>query len=279
MHASFSPQASVRTPLGHRDARHLPRQPAASKTRSLLGRTALVTGAARRIGRATALALAAEGANVVLHYRRSAREAEELREHIIGLGTRAWTIEADFGEQGSYVGLLERARELAGPVEILVNNASVFPAGRLETTSLEELLQIVEVNAWAPIALSRAFARPRGKGSIVNILDARIGGHDPHHAAYHLSKQVLAAATKATALEFAPHIRVNAVAPGPILPPEGKDKQYLERVAAKLPLRRHGTPEDVAQAVAFLAQAEFVTGQIVYVDGGQHLAQPTTWSL
>jgi hypothetical protein len=237
-----------------------------------------VTGAARRIGRATALALAAEGVNVVLHYRRSAREAEELRERISGLGTRAWTIEADFGEQGSYDGLLERAQALAGPVEILVNNASIFPAGRLETTNLEELLQIVEVNAWAPIALSRAFARQRGGGSVVNILDARIGGHDPDHVAYHLSKQMLAAATRSTALEFAPHIRVNAVAPGPILPSEGKDLQYLERLGAKLPLRRHGTPQDVAQAVVFLAHAEFVTGQIVYVDGGQHLNHPTTWS-
>ncbi|MFQ6099414.1 MAG: SDR family oxidoreductase, partial [Armatimonadota bacterium] len=127
------------------------------------------------------------------------------------------------------------------------------------------------VNAYAPLALSRAFASQRVTGRIVNVLDARIRTYDWSHVAYILSKHMLAVLTRMTALDFAPDVTVNAVAPGLILPPPGEDEGYLKRCAESLPLKRHGDTEDVADAVVFLARSNFITGQVIYVDGGHHL--------
>lgn len=238
---------------------------------SLAERTALVTGSAKRLGRATALALAAEGADVVIHWGSSEAEAAATAEAVRGLGRRAWTVQADLGDARAAAGLLRAATEAAGPVTILVNNASAYNENRLETVRADELARTVQVNALAPLALSRDFAAQGIEGDIVNFLDARVMDTDREHAAYHLSKRMLLALTRMTAVDFAPRVKVNAVAPGLVLPPEGQDEAYLERLAWTNPLGRHGTAEGVAAAVVFLVASDFITGQVIYVDGGRHL--------
>ncbi len=230
-----------------------------------MGMTALVTGGAKRLGRAIALGLAAEGANVVVHYRTSADEAEELREEIAALGVQAWTVQADFAEPGEAGGLVARAAELAGPLRILVNNASIFEPNAPADERADQDARHVAVNAWAPLELTRRFAaQDIASGHIVNLLDTRLRGGDPEHAAYILSKRGLEGVTRTTALEFAPRIAVNAVAPGLVIPEVGED-------ASGLPLQRVGSPANVAEAVVYLTKTRFVTGQIIFVDGGRHL--------
>ncbi|MBN1558053.1 MAG: SDR family oxidoreductase [Lentisphaerae bacterium] len=237
----------------------------------LSGHIALVTGAARRLGRAVAQTLASAGVHVVVHYRASADAAERLAADLAARGVRAWPLAADLEDPAQADALLDRAEEAAGPVAILVNNASIFPSGALQDLEAGELRRNVQVNAFAPFQLGRALARRGRSASIVNMLDARITAADPGHAAYHLSKRMLFTLTRLMALEFAPAIRVNAVAPGLILPPEGKDTAYLDRLAARLPLRRRGAPEPVAAAVRFLLENDYITGQVIFVDGGAHL--------
>jgi pteridine reductase len=258
---------------------------------SLRGRTALITGAARRIGRETALALAEEGVDMVLHFNRSAAEVQQLAEQLQGLGVRTWTVQADFRRPDEYGTLIERARELATPLDILINNASIFPAEPLAGLTWSELSANMEVNAWVPLALSRSFAAGlgvapgqgrsarapvasaagRAAGSIINLHDTHLAGFDFEHSGYILSKHVLAMLTRMLALELAPSITVNAVAPGLILPPPGADESYLTRQAYRVPLQRHGGPRDIAEAIVFLLRSDFITGQVIYVDGGRHL--------
>jgi NAD(P)-dependent dehydrogenase (short-subunit alcohol dehydrogenase family) len=200
----------------------------------------LVTGAARRLGRDLALALAAEGARVVIHYNTSANEAEDTAGQLRATGTQAWILQADLSDARQVEVLFPRAVEIAGPMDILVNNASVFPASRLETFSSEEIQETLQINALAPLALSRAFAAQRREGSILHLLDARMMDHDAGHAAYHLSKRMLFTLMRMMALEFAPLVRVNAVAPGLVLPPPGETEEYLKRLAHTNPLQTHG---------------------------------------
>ncbi|MHB8059997.1 MAG: SDR family oxidoreductase [Gaiellaceae bacterium] len=239
--------------------------------RRLEGINALVTGAARRIGRAIALALAREGANVALHYSSSEQEIAELAAEIEGLGVQAVTLCADLSDPAELVSLVDRSREALGKIEILVNNAAIFPTDTLETVEIEGLKRNLEINAWAPLVLTRAFAAQTERGHVVNLLDSRVSGFDRTHLSYILSKQVLATLTRISALELAPGIAVNGVAPGLILPPPGEGEEYVERLAPSLPLQRRGTPEGVAAAVIYLVTSEFVTGETIYVDGGRHL--------
>ncbi len=257
----------------------------------LRGRTALITGAARRIGRETARALAEQGVNVLLHFNSSDAEVRQLAEQLERLGVRAWPVQADFRRPEEYGTLIERAREIAGALDILINNASIFPADSLDTLTWSELSANVEVNAWVPLALSRRFAaglgvtpglarstrgagapaQNRACGSIVNLHDTHLAGFDFEHSGYILSKHMLATLTRMLALELAPNITVNAVAPGLILPPPGADESYLATHAHRLPLQRHGGPRDIAEAIVFLVRSDFITGQVIYVDGGRHL--------
>ncbi|MCX5769698.1 MAG: SDR family oxidoreductase [Candidatus Hydrogenedentes bacterium] len=243
----------------------------ASEAASLHGKTALVTGAAKRLGAATALELARHGANVVIHYGKSQAEANHVAEQISALGVRPWTLPANLGDPEAAEGLFDRAVRLAGPIDILVNNASIFPRTGLATLSAADLHANIDVNALAPLLLSRRFFAQGRPGCVVNFLDARITDYDTEHAAYHLSKRMLFSLTRMMALEFAPAVRVNAVAPGLILPPEGEDQSYLERLAHTNPLGRHGDARDVTDAVLFLIRSEFVTGQVIFIDGGRHM--------
>jgi pteridine reductase len=238
---------------------------------SLAGSTALITGAAKRVGRATALALAREGVNIIIHYRSSESETRDVIAELGKHGVRSWTVCADLSRPDEYEGLAARALEAAGALNILVNNASIFFGDTLDNATLESVTSNAQVNAWAPLVLSREFRRLAKRGTIVNVLDAKLAGLDTTHVSYILSKHVLAVLTEMMALEFAPEITVNAVAPALILPPPGKDEAYLDSLIDTVPLKRHGAPEDIADAVVFLAKSRFITGETIYVDGGWHL--------
>ncbi len=237
----------------------------------LHGKVAVVTGGAVRIGRAICESLAGAGCDVVVHYRGSAREAEEARGVCERHGVRAWSVQADLSAEAGCQRLIDEAHRQAGRVDILVNSAAVFHKDPLREVTGDKLLAEFWPNLFAPILLTRAFAARCAKGSIVNILDRRITSHDTTCAPYLLTKKALAEFTKLAALDLAPGITVNGVAPGPILPPPGKGADYLREHAGPVPLDKTFTPQDIADAVVFLVGNENLTGQILYVDGGQHL--------
>ena len=237
----------------------------------LAGHTALITGGAKRLGRAVTEALAGAGADVCIHYGHSADDAAGLAGRVRGLGRRAWTVQCDLADAEGVAGLLPRAMEEAGDVDILINNASIFPESTLMDFTEHDLRENINVNALAPLILGRTFAGRGKAGHIINFLDTRIVSYDKAHAAYHLSKRMLFTLTRMMALEFAPAIRVNAIAPGLILPPEGKTQAYLEQYAHTNPMQTYGNPRDIADTVLFLLTTGFITGQTIYVDGGRHM--------
>lgn len=240
-------------------------------------RAALITGAGRRIGRAIALTLAQDGYAVVLHANHSRAEAQKLASEIVGTGGRASVVVADLANGTAVLGLIPAAAAF-GPLTLLVNNASQFDVdeiGSLERTRFE---RTIAVNLTAPVFLAQAFAAQAPDGadaSIVNIVDQRVLKPTPRFFSYTLSKSALNSATVTLAQALAPKLRVNAVAPGPTLPsPRQSDEQFAVQAAA-VPLKRGPNPEDIAAAVLYLAQAKSVTGTLIAVDGGQHLAWRT----
>jgi pteridine reductase len=242
-----------------------------TKPFEIAGKSVLVTGGARRIGRALALGFASEGANVAIHYHRSEWDAERTAAEVRDFGVQAWTVRADLADAKEAEALFDRATAECGPIDILANNASVFPKDRLMDMDMSTWEECQRVNATAPLALSRAFARQGRPGAIIHLLDARMNDRDEEHASYHASKRMLFTLMRMMALEFAPQVRVNAVAPGLILPPEGEGVEYLERIASTNPLETHGDARDVVDAALFLAKSPFVTGQVIFVDGGRHM--------
>ncbi len=252
--------------------------------RPFTGSTALVTGAGHRLGRAMALRLGALGARVVVHHNASVDAAEDVCARLVRMGAEAVPLQADLSDPGQAAGLVGRARKAAGqPIRFLVNNAADFPKAKLADIEWTDLERSLRVDAWAPFALTRAFAAQAERvpdadmmgpvGAVVNLLDARIADYDWDHVGYHLAKRMLADLTQLSAVEFAPHITVNGVAPGPVLPPAGEGLGTLARWAKHLPLQRTPSPDDVADAALFLLGARSVTGQVIYVDGGRHLGR------
>ncbi len=237
----------------------------------LKGKVALVTGGAVRIGRAICEALAESGAHVCVHYRRSESEAESLRELLERHQGRVYLLQADLTSEEACDRLVQEAWDVAGSIDILVNNASLFKKVSLEESTAEAIGEEFWPNLYAPLHLMRAFAKRFQQGKIVNLLDRRITSPDPSCVPYWLSKKALAELTQLAALEWAPGIAVNGVAPGAVLPPPDKGEDYLKEHAGYVPLERQITPREVAEAVLFLLRSDALTGQIVYVDGGQHL--------
>jgi NAD(P)-dependent dehydrogenase (short-subunit alcohol dehydrogenase family) len=242
---------------------------------SFSGKSALITGGAKRLGREAALALGRAGTRLAIHFHSSKGPAETLCEDLHAAGTSAFPIQADLTDTTAVENLFREAWDRMEGLDFLVNNASIFRSGRLEEIALHDVHQNLLVNAWSPFLLIRAFWNHiRGttrRGSVVNLLDTRLVGGDLAHAAYHLSKATLKEITTLTALEFAPILQVNGVAPGAVMPPEGFGDDYLQGLTRDLPLKRRGYPGDIADAILYLLGASFVTGQVIFVDGGRHL--------
>lgn len=237
-------------------------------------RNALVTGGARRIGRAISLALAGAGYGVAIHHRNSAAEAEALAADIVAGGGRAAAIAADLAVEAEAAALIGGATEALGPLDVLVNNASVFERDEADTVTAESWNRHMAVNLRAPFVLSQAFARARGdgvEGNIVNLLDQRVENPTPHFVSYTLSKSGLWTLTRTLALALAPTIRVNGIAPGPVLPSARQSDAQFRRQAEATPLGRAVDPEEIARAVLFILEAPSMTGETIALDSGQHL--------
>lgn len=237
---------------------------------------ALVTGGARRIGRAIALALAARGHDVVIHHRDSVEDAEALAKEVRALGRRAAVLSANLTEEAEVRALIPAAVEALGPLSILVNNASVFEDDRVGDLSRATWDLHLETNLRAPVVLAEVFAAQASDGAcIVNLLDQRVLKPDPRFFSYALSRNGLWWATRTLAQALAPRIRVNGVGPGPTLASIHQSEAEFAAEQAAMPLGYGPTPEDIAGAVVYLVDARSVTGQMIAVDAGQHLAWQT----
>ena len=241
----------------------------------LQGKNALITGGAIRIGKAIVLALAQAGCNVFIHYQHSADEAVQTQREAEAFGVRAWRWQADFTLNDQVLALIEAADKETGGLDILVNNAALYYPGNAAKTTLDSWEIQFAVNLRAPFLLCREFARrlpPEKRGAIVQIADAVCFRPAPDHFAYRLTKSALISMTQMLAIELAPRITVNAVAPGIMMPLAGHPGKTLEGIAqTRIPLRRIGSPQFVADNVLHLLHQDFVTGVILPVDGGEHI--------
>ncbi|MCC2649942.1 MAG: short chain dehydrogenase [Microvirga sp.] len=241
-------------------------------------RTVLVTGGAVRIGRAIVERLAAEGYAVAIHCHRSTEEAHALSRGLRAKGARVEVVVADLGDPATLGGLVRDARAALGPLALLVNNASAFEPDDIHSLDAALWERHFRINLGAPVFLARDFAAqvPEGAGgAVVNVIDQRVWKPTPQFFSYTLSKSALFTATQTLAQALAPRIRVNAVGPGPTLASRRQGRDDFLRQGASVPLGHGPRPEEIADAVLFLASARSITGQMLAVDGGQHLAWET----
>ncbi|HEX4178899.1 MAG TPA: SDR family oxidoreductase [Rhizomicrobium sp.] len=238
-------------------------------------KTVLITGAAKRVGRAIALELAQAGYDIAIHYRDSADDAAALAQEVERLGRRAALVKADLENEASVEAMLPDAIAALGPITALVNNASLFIRDEVDEVTREGWDRQLMVNLRAPFVLIQHFARllPAGAhGAIVNMLDQRVWNYTPHFVSYTVSKAGLWTLTQTMALALAPRIRVNGVGPGPILPNEKQSPEQFKAHWSSLPLQQRIDPAEVARTVHFLLESPSLTGQMIAVDGGEHLA-------
>ena len=237
-------------------------------------RAALVTGAAKRIGRAIAEDLARAGFAVAVHYHRSGTEAEEVVRGIVARGGKAVALGADLAREDQVQALLPMAAAALGPVGVLVNNASSFERDDALTATRASWDQHLEPNLRAPFVLLQEFARrlpEAAEGAAVNMLDQRVWNLTPYFTTYTVSKMGLWTLTRTLALALAPRIRVNAIGPGPTLPSPRQSATQFQEQCDKTPLRRGTSPAEICRAVRFILESPAMTGQMIALDGGQHL--------
>ena len=238
------------------------------------GKTALVTGGARRVGRVLAVGLARAGADIVIDYHTSAEEAQETVREIESMGRRAIAVQADVSSSGDVGRLIDTAVSTMGGIDILVNSASMFERKPVLEITAEEWDRVMAVNLRGPFLLSQAVTptmRARGAGVIVNIVDLSALQPWPTYAHHSVSKAGLLHLTKVLARAIGPTIRVNAIAPGTVLPPDEYQGEDSAGGPERRVLSRSGTPEDVLDALLYLVRSDFVTGDVVTVDGGRAL--------
>ena len=241
---------------------------------STIPRAAFVTGGAKRLGRAMALSLAEAGFDIALHYAASAAEAEHTAAAIRALGRKALTLRADLAREDEVTPLVPAAEAALGPVGVLVNNASTFERDEWHDATRASWDQHLEPNLRAPFVLAQAMARALPKeaeGVVVNLLDQRVWSLTPHFVSYTVSKAGLWALTQTMALALAPRIRVNGIGPGPALPSPRQSVQQFENQCRSTPLRRGTSPEEVSAALLAILAFPSMTGQMIALDGGQHL--------
>ncbi|MBF0622605.1 MAG: SDR family oxidoreductase [Magnetococcales bacterium] len=247
----------------------------------LSGKTALITGGAKRIGAACAIALAKQGVDIALHYGRSAEAAETQCDRLRGLGVNAFPFSADLSDASACQTLVDRANQKMGLISILINCAAIFERGSVKQTSLENWQRHLDINLTAPFLLLQAFANqsawlpngepPQVQGKVINFIDQRITRPQPGHLAYTTAKSALWAVTQMAAKELAPAIHVNGIAPGPILPAPDANTETFEKIARATPSGRPGGPIDITEALLFLLKQDYIIGEILRVDGGEHL--------
>lgn len=243
---------------------------------SSMPRSALVTGAGRRIGRAIALDLAARGWDVAVHYGASEREALEVVGGIEAQGRRAVALEADLAAPEEVAALVGRASAALGPIGLLVNNAAIFDYDRPGKVTQATWDRHMSINLWAPMALTQALLEqlPEGaKGQVVNLIDQRVWDLSAHYTSYSVSKAALWTLTQHLALALGPRVRVNAIGPGPTLRHPSTSPERFEALCRATPLGRGTSPEEICAALRFLIEAPAVTGQMIALDGGQHLGR------
>lgn len=236
-------------------------------------RTALVTGAGRRIGRAIAVALGSRGMKVVVHYSSSEAGARETAAEIERAGGTATCLQADLSQADAPTALVDRAVEVLGHLDVLVNSAAVMvrtPVSDVSTAAWDEMFAI---NLRAPFFTARAAAPhlARRRGAIVNLADLAAFETWPDYVPHGITKAGIVQLTRGLARALAPDVRVNAVAPGTVLLPESWGEDVARRLASSTPLRRLGSPRDVTHAVLFLLDADYITGETIIVDGGRHI--------
>jgi NAD(P)-dependent dehydrogenase (short-subunit alcohol dehydrogenase family) len=242
--------------------------------------TALVTGAGKRIGRAIALDLARRGLAVAVHYNSSAEAADAVVAEIRSLGGTAVALQADLGDEAAVERLIPAATAALGPLGVLINNASTFEYDSAASATRAGWDRHMEANLRAPFVLIQQFAKQLPEtagGAVVNLLDQRVLNLTPHFVTYTVSKAALWTLTQTLAMALAPRIRVNGIGPGPTLPSTHQTDAQFARQCADMPLGHGTSPDEIVAAVWFLLQARAMTGQMVALDGGQHLgwAQPT----
>lgn len=235
---------------------------------------ALVTGGAKRIGKSIVLRLAENGWSVGIHYRKSAAKAEAVAAEVRLRGGRAVTIQADLARESEVLEIIPKVRATLGPLTLLVNNASVFEMDKADTVTRQSWDKHIEANLRAPFVLSQAFARqlPEGEeGNIVNLLDQRVWKLTPYFISYTIAKMGLWTLTRSLALAYAPRIRVNGIGPGPTLPSPRQTEEQFAQQSAAMPLGHGATPQEIARCLLYILSAPSMTGQMIALDGGEHL--------
>jgi len=234
---------------------------------------ALVTGSADRIGKAVALHLAAQGYNLLLHYNSSAEKAEKLKKEIKEMqnGVKAELLQFNFLVDNDFDEIFRALKHKNIILDILVNCASDFVPSNFSLTGSQLLEKEFNINFKNAYLLTKAFARVYESGNIINFIDTKVSKNQTVHLDYILSKKLLQEFTKISAVELAPNFRVNGIAPGLILPPEGKDENYLLNLAQNIPLKKIGNLGEITKAIQFILDSEFFTGQTLFIDGGEHL--------
>jgi len=238
-----------------------------------MAKTALITGAAKRVGKAMAIHLANQGWNIAIHYNSSEDDAVLLQKQSASdFPSQQFTLlKADLNQAEEVEQLLSEVIPVMGNPDLLINNASVFEPAWLGQTSTEFLDRQMNVNFRAPFILTRNFAQQIKQGVIINFVDTRIVNNRTNFAAYSLSKKALWEMTKMAALEFGPEIRVNAIAPGLTLPPEEKGEEYLWKLAGNIAMKRPGGLEPILKSLDFILNNDYLTGQLLFCDGGENL--------
>ena len=235
---------------------------------------ALVTGAAHRLGRAVAEDLARAGWPVILHYNGSEKAVNELRNNILQKGGDAQILRGDLSDENNAATIVEKASSYFGPVGLLINNASIFEFDDAASATPTSFARHMDLHVRAPLMISQKFVEllPEDQsGLIINMLDSRVLNPTPRHLTYTLSKTGLWTLTRTLAQELAPRVRVNGIGPGPTLPHKGQSIEEFHERCAKLPLQRPASLVEICQAVRFLISQQAMTGQIIALDGGDHL--------
>lgn len=240
-----------------------------------MNKTALITGAAKRVGKAIAEHLAGEGWNVIIHFNSSEKPAQELKNALSKKfpGQNFDIIQANLADESAVEKIIPQVIKNTGRFDLLINNASVFGPGYLKKTDITLFNSQMDVNLKAPFILIRDFAKHCKTGNIINFADTRITTNKSNFAAYSLSKKGLWELTKMAALELSPEIRVNAIAPGVTLPPENKGESYLENLAKNIPMKKPGGLVPILKSVDFILENEHLTGQLLFADGGENLGK------